>query len=48
MSGITRRTFIKGVGTAVVLAPGIRLRAAQADARTQFIEEARGKGHGTV
>jgi hypothetical protein len=34
MSGITRRNFIKGIGTSVVLAPGIRLRAAQADSRT--------------
>ena len=29
MNGITRRSFIKGVGTAVVLAPGIRLHAAK-------------------
>jgi len=28
MTRVTRRTFITGVGTAVVLAPGIRLRAA--------------------
>src|SRR6185437_9902052 len=34
MSRITRRKFIEGIGTAVVLAPGIRLRAAQADSRT--------------
>jgi len=30
---ISRRTFMKGIGTAVVLAPGIRLRAAQAPGR---------------
>ena len=30
MSRITRRTFVKGIGTAVVLAPGIRLRAGKA------------------
>ena len=33
MGRITRRRFIQGMGTAVVLAPGIRLRAAQPDAR---------------
>ena len=33
MNRVTRRTFIKGVGTAVVVAPGIRLRAAQAGRR---------------
>jgi hypothetical protein len=31
MSRIERRAFIKGVGTAVALAPGIRLRAAKTD-----------------
>jgi hypothetical protein len=33
MSSITRRTFIEEIGTAVALAPGIRLRAAQAGSR---------------
>ena len=32
MSRIKRRTFIQGIGTALTLAPGIRLRAAKADA----------------
>jgi hypothetical protein len=34
MSRITRRTFMKEMGKAVVLAPGIRLRAAQPGGRT--------------
>ena len=33
MSRIERRMFIKGIGTAVALAPGIRLRAAETDGR---------------
>lgn len=34
MSGITRRTFVKGVGAAVALAPGVRLRIPQEDPRS--------------
>ena len=33
MSSIKRRAFIRGIGTAVALAPGIRLRAAKTDGR---------------
>src|SRR5215831_19276394 len=33
MSRIERRGFLKGMGTAVALAPGIRLRAAKTDGR---------------
>ncbi|HLH00630.1 MAG TPA: hypothetical protein VKX49_30270 [Bryobacteraceae bacterium] len=33
MSRIERRAFIKGIGTAVTLAPGIRLQAAKTDGR---------------
>ena len=33
MSSIERRTFIKGIGTAAALAPGLRLRAAKTDGR---------------